>query len=316
MKTKRAILVEPGRFEIEEKEINVQSNEILVRIVACGLCSWELYHFKGEYGTYPQEIGHEPVGIVEDVGKEVKGFKKGDRVTGFFGPGFSEYAVANPQKVIKVPEGVKLEYALGEPLKCIVTICRAANPEFGDYLMVVGCGFMGSLILAGLASHSLAEIIAVDLKEFNLKLAKELGATRILNPKKSDLEKEIPEITKGRGIDVCVEATGIPAGLEIASKYLRVGRGKLLIVSSHPEKATYSLRPWEMKGAVVLNPHPSFSLNEMDDLRRAIDALERGIFKMDKIITHRFPLYEIQRAFETLKAKPEGYIKGIVCPGE
>ena len=314
MKVKRAVLVEPGRFEIEEREVSREENQVLVKITACGLCSWELYHFKGEYGTYPQEIGHEPVGMIEEVGKEVKGFKVGDRITGFFGPAFSEYAVANPESLVKIPDNIPTEYALGEPLKCIATICRAANPEFADYLMVVGCGFMGLLTLSGLASFSLGEVIALDLKEFNLQLAKDLGATFILNPKEVELDKEIPQITKGNGIDVSIEATGVPAGIEIASKYLRVGRGKVLLVTSHPEKATYSLRPWEMKGAIVLNPHPSFSLNQMDDLRRAMIGLKNGAFPMEKLITHRFSLDEIQKAFETLKAKPEGYIKGIVCP--
>jgi threonine dehydrogenase-like Zn-dependent dehydrogenase len=314
MKTKRAVLMQPGRFEIEEKEVNPGKNQVLVKIVACGLCSWELYHFKGELGTYPQEIGHEPAGIIEDVGKDVKNFKVGDRVTGFIGPGFSEYAVADPENLIKIPEGVKTEYALGEPLACISNVCRAANPEFGDYLMIVGAGFMGLLALAGLSCVSLAEMIVVDVKEFNLKLAKDLGATVILNPQKDNIEKEISRITGERGIDISIEATGIPAGVETASKYLRRGRPKLLLVTSHPEKATYSLKLWGSKGTIVLNPHPSFSLDIKDDLRRAIIGLGKGVFPMEKLITHRFALDNIQEAFETLKTKPEGYIKGIICP--
>lgn len=312
MKSKTAVLVEPGRFELEERDVPADDNQVLVKVVACGLCSWELTYFRGEIADYPLVPGHEGVGIVEEVGKNVRNFRTGDRVTGFWNEGFSEYAVADPEYLVKVPDNLELKHAFGEPLKCIVTIARAAYPEFGDCVLVVGCGFMGLLTIRALSGNIPAAIIAADLKEFNLNLAREMGATIAVNPKKTDLGKEIEKITEGKGVDISVEATGISAGLELASKYVKKRRPKILLVTAYVKPKTFNLFPWAETGAIVQNPHPASSLDELEDLRRAMAALEKGMFPMDKVITHEFKLDDIQKAFDTHNDKPEGYIKGIV----
>ena len=81
MKTKTAILVEPGKFEIQEREILLQPDEVLVKVEVCGLCNWELNHFKGLIGECPMTLGHEWAGIIEETGAQVTRLRKGDRVT-------------------------------------------------------------------------------------------------------------------------------------------------------------------------------------------------------------------------------------------
>ncbi len=314
-----AELTAPGQFAFREEELTINDDQLLVRIKAAGICMWEMHHYKGEIGTFPQRIGHEPAGIVEEVGANVTDFVPGDRVTGLFQPGlyqkaFATYGIAYPQWLVKIPDHVPFEHAIGEPLKCVATIIRAATPEFGDYVLLIGCGAMGLLTLAGLVGNACEEIIAVDLKDERLKLAEEIGATVTLNPDKCDFEAEIKRITQGRGVDVAIEAAGHPGPIDMASLAMRESRGKLVIAGFHGEPASIDLSRWCYKGMITLTAHPPHSLNPMDDLRRAIKALARGVFPMDKIVTHTFPLDKIKQAFEIAKSGREGYIKGVITP--
>lgn len=312
MKRTLAVLTQPRRFELVEDDVHIGDNQVLVKVEACGLCSWELYHFHGKFGS-PLTLGHEPSGVVADLGKNVEGFQIGDRVTGFFKPGFATYAAASPSSIIKIPEGVKTEHALGEPLACVSNIVRAANPEFGDYVLFFGCGFMNLLALSALVGRRPAELIAVDVLDSKLKIAEDIGATVTLNPKEVDLVAEVKRITRNRGVDIVLEATGKPGIVDSASELLRTGRGKLLLVSSHSHSEKVNMELWQ-RGTIILNPHPPYSLDLMDDLRRGIEGLARGVFPMERLITHRFRLNDIQRAFETYSKKPEDYVKGVVIP--
>ncbi len=314
MKTKIACLVEPGKFEIREEEIETKPMQVLIKINVCGLCSWEIFHFKGKIGgSYPMCIGHEPAGVIVEVGKEVKNWKRGDKVTGFFGPGFSEYAIANPENLIRIRKNIQTEYALGEPLACLLNIIRAGKIEPADFVLIVGCGFMGLGAISIIAHSNAAKIIAVDVLNNKLALAKELGATDIINPEEVNAEEEIKKITAGRGVDVAIEATGRTSGIELATKSMRFKRGRLLMVTSHSEPTTLNLQYLE-RGTILIGAHPPYSLDIKDELRRAMLCLEKGYPPMEKLITHRFKLEEIQKTFELLSSKSIDYIKGIVIP--
>jgi len=317
--SKYAELRAPGTFVLKEEQISITDDQVLVKVLVSGICKYDLSYYKGILGTFPRSIGHEPTGIVELVGQRVTQFKPGDRVTGLFTPGlyqkgFATYAVGYPQYLIKVPDNVPLEYALGEPLKCATTILRSAPPEFGDYVLVMGCGFMGLLVLSGLIGQGPEMIIAADINDDRLAIAAELGATVTLNPQRGDFEREVAKLTDGHGIDIVFELTGYPEPVQLAAHTLRPHRAKFVLGGWHGVPHTYNLRCWTHPGAIVLCPHPQFSLDPMDDLRRAMQGLARGIFPMDKLVTHRFALDDIQEAFELAERGGEGYIKGIVLP--
>jgi L-iditol 2-dehydrogenase len=311
-----AELVEPGRFELFEERLSHTADQLLVRITACGMCQYDGVYYKGIVGETPTRIGHEPVGVVAAVGENVTGFAVGDRVTGLFAylKAFAQYGVAEPSQLVKVPDQLPLEAALGEPLKCIGTILRAAQPELGDHVLVMGCGFMGLLTLAGLVGAAPASLIAVDLQPERLQLALEFGATHALNADDPDFLNQVDAITGGRGIDLAFEVTSSAQAVELAAKTMRRGRGRYVLAGWHGEPGTYTLRNFTTKGTTVLSAHPSFSLDEMDDMRRGLDGLYRGVFPMEQLITHRFPLDEIQAGFEIMADGRDGYIKGIVVP--
>ena len=287
-----AELIEPGKFVIKEENLTHGDDELLIRITHCGLCRYDGVYYKGVIGTPPLRLGHEPVGIVEAVGRHVTGFQIGERVTGLFAylKAFATYGIARPDQLLSVPAHVPSEQALAEPLKCIATILRAAPPEFGDHVLVMGSGFMGLLLIAGLVGRAPASLIAVDVREDRLKLAKVFGATHTLNAKAPDFLEQVRGITEGHGTDVVFEITSHSEPVELAAKTLRRTRARYVLAGWHGEPGTYTLRNWTTKGAIILTPHPSFSLDEMEDMRRGLDGVARGVFPMDQIITHRFPL--------------------------
>lgn len=311
-----AELVEPGKFAIREETLVPTDDQLLIRITHCGICQYDGVYYKGIVGKTPMSIGHEPVGVVEAVGRNVKGFEPGDRVTGLYAylRAFATYGLAEPHQLIKVPDHVPSEQAIGEPLKCIGTILRAAPPEFGDHVLVMGSGFMGLLVLAGLVGRGVASLIAADIRQDRLALAKEFGATHTINAGDPEFLAKVGEITQGHGTDVVFELTSTAEPVELAAKTLRRTRGRYVLAGWHGQPGTYTLRNWTTRGAIILTAHPSFSLDEFEDMRRAMDGLARGVFPMGRLVTHRFPLDEIQTAFEIAMTGADGYIKGVIMP--
>ena len=317
MISKRAYLIKEKEFVIREEDVSITPCQLLVKVELCGLCNWELNFWKGtgEYYTrYPLVIGHEWVGVVVETGSETEGFKVGDRVTllpGVF-EGFAEYTAVDASDCYKLNPGIKPENAMGEPLKCIATVVRAAAPVVGDYGLVLGCGPMGFWCIQALKGNMLGGCIAVDIDDGKLELAKKFGATHTINSLKEDVASRINEITNGRMCDFVIEGTGIPKLLNEAMLYTRNG-GRVILMSSHEDKcSSFDFRPAIERGISITAAHPSSSPDQKDDMRRAIALINNGTFDNSDIISHRFKLEDINKAFETLENKPNNYIKGII----
>ena len=313
MKYRYAELVGTRRFEIKEGEISCPRDKVLVRVEACGVCMWEVHgHYLGRIGRPPMVLGHEPAGVIVEVGDEVEGFEVGDRVTGLFTGGFATHAVADPSMLVRMPEGMPFEHALFEPMKCATTIATAASPEPGDVVALVGCGFMGLLAWSLIRAPWLWTSIAVDIKAEKLELARRLGFEHTVNPGEEDPEEAVSRATGGRMADVVLEATGSLKGLELASRLVKP-RGRVVCISAYSEPAEVDLGAWT-KSPVVVSAHPSYDVDPWDTFRRAAELMRRGLFPMDRLVTHRFALEEIGEAFETALSPPPGYVKGVVLP--
>jgi threonine dehydrogenase-like Zn-dependent dehydrogenase len=326
---KAAFIVAPKKFEIREVPVpEINDNEMLVKIEACGVCSSDMppYLDTGAMRSpFPRRAGHEPAGTVVEVGKNIKGFKKGDRITGFFpGDCYVEYAACDPYNktarghgsvIEKIPDGIPFEHALGEPLMSIVSITRTATPEFGDYVFQVGAGFMGLGIIAGVAHPKIREYIVADLDDGRLKLAKELGATITLNPGKVNVQAEVMKITGGRGVDVAIEVVGHPPGIKMVGEVIKTNRAKIILVGWHQSPDTYELVSW-IKCPIIYSPQGiGMSTDYQSELHRAMWALEKGVFPMKKLVTHKYKLEDIGKAFEDNVNRTPGYIKGVIIPG-
>ena len=319
MKFKQALLAEPGRFIIEEVDMEPAADQVMVKVASCGLCNWELNHWKGyivKPGGYPFPLGHEFAGTVVKVGDAVTKFKVGDKVSGLGSTGaFAEYTLCSEEKCVLLDPQVDCTYLLGEPLKCIVTVLESVCPKAGDYGVIIGCGPMGQWCTQGLAGNLLAGLIVVDIDDRKLEMARGYGATHTINSRTENVQERIREITGGHMADFVIEGTGVHALLNDAMDYLRKGRGKLIVMSAYEEMSPN----FDFRKAVNLSldihvPHPGHSLNQTDDLRRACDLIARGSFQVRDMITHEYKLSDIQRAFEELEHKPAGFMKGIVIP--
>lgn len=318
MKFNRAYLIEPRKFEIIEVDEEPGEGQVLLKILGCGLCNWELNFWDGtlNYQGYPHKLGHEFAGVVEKVGAGCKTLKPGDKVSSVergFG-GFAQYRVTNETSCELLADNINPQYAMGEPQKCIVTVLRAAAPECGDYGVVLGVGPMGMWCVQGLSGNTLAGLIVVDIDDEKLEMAKRFGATHVINSTKVNVQEEIREITKGHMADFVIEGTGIPKLLNDAQGYLKTGKGRLILMSSHHDECRFDFRKAVAKGLEIRIAHPSYSVDERDDFRRAVTNINNGVFQNEPLITHVFKLSEIQKAFETLEHKPSNFIKGIVVP--
>lgn len=340
MKRRVAVQTAPRTLEIIEETIPALGpKDVLVKISSIGLCHSDVpqYFGKSSMGSdhhnrramkspveYPTYIGHEPVGTVVDVGKDVTSVRPGDYVGGSLG-GFADYSVTEEKRCIPVPSSVSpLKYCLPEPLTCIANILQIANPKFGEHVAVIGCGMMGLLTLAGLRHSGAASLIAIDLSPQRLKLAEKYGATHTFSPITDDIDERVYEVTNGRGVDVVVEITGSLKGLRTASQIIRyaemfdhTGRGKIVIPSLYCNQETwdpetgYNLM---FRAPILHSAHPWYC----EDYRRTgeagVDAYVKGILPLQEMITHEFSLENIQEGFEMMTSGDLSYLKGIVVP--
>ena len=340
MKRIAAKLTGRRKFEFFEEEIPaLGSHEILLKTISVGLCHSDVpaylgdgifginkhgYHYMEDKLPYPCRLGHEPVGQVIDVGKEVTAYHVGDYVTGCIDDAFCTHLIADEHGLItKIPPTDKpVECCLGEPLMCVSNIVQAVAPVFGDRVAIIGSGFMGLMILCGVKGRNLKELTAVDLKDERLALAQKYGATSVINPAKTDAEETMWELTRGRGFDQVVEITGSLKGLGTAASLVRIakigeafGQGKIVAPSVYakPEvwdpKLGYNLM---FRSPIIHIVHPWYNADYRDTLGKAVDAYVNGIYPAEELISHRFPFENIETAFDHLTDNPEGYTKGIV----
>lgn len=333
MKKISAKLIAPKKFELFEEELPaLGDNEVLYRTISVGLCHSEMPAYLGKsvlgfnpkgYNTmikelkYPLGVGHEPVCVVEEVGKNVTRFKKGDYVTGRVSESFSNYLQGDFERMVKIPDTKKpIDTCLGEPMFCVANIIQAAAPVFGEKVAVVGCGFMGLLIIAGLSSPSLGELVAIDLDDSRLELAKKYGATKTINPMREDVEDICYDITEGKMFDAVVEITGSLKGLETALSIIRLaGRGKILLPSVYTREEKLSLKSgYDLmcRSPILHSTHPWYNPNYVETLKIAVDGYVSGIFPVDELVTHKINLRDIDKGFALLENSTPDFVKGII----
>lgn len=292
--------------------------DVLVEVKVCGVCASELPVWSGEAGSLPERLGHEVTGVVRQIGDRVTSVCVGDVVTGLFQEGFGELTVTHEAYVTRVPQGVPVGLALGEPLSCAMSAAIRTPVEPGDTVAVVGLGFMGLLMLQMLAAKGPGRLIGIDPRPEARALAASLGADDVCDP------SEVParcrftsweQLGSNDGVDVAVEASGTQAGLTLAGE-LPHEHGFLSILGYHqkgPRQVDMEL--WNWKALTVLNAHERRKGVQMDCMQRGLRLLAAGKLAMEPLVTHRFALDEVDAAFAALEQKPEGFIKSIVTTG-
>ncbi|MFK7767714.1 MAG: galactitol-1-phosphate 5-dehydrogenase [Mariniblastus sp.] len=264
-------LTEYKKLELVEVDRpKIESNELLIAVRACGICGSDVHGYDGSSGRRipPLVMGHEAAGVVVEIGCDVAEFKTGERVTfdsmiscndcdecskGKFNlcqsrrvlgvscesyrqPGcFAEYVKVPKHIVYGIPDDLAFEHAaMVEPVSVAVHAVSLMDIEPGSTGVVIGTGMIGLLVVQALKVAGCTNVIAVDVDDFKLGLAKELGATAALNAKSCDVVDEVMKLTNNLGADVACEVVGRTEPLQTAVDCVRLGGQVGLIGNLQP----------------------------------------------------------------------------------
>ena len=350
MKIKAAVTHGLGEdFKIEEVELaEPKSNEVLIKIVATGVCHTDAVARDLGLTPFPAVLGHEGAGIVEKVGDNVRTVQPGDHVvlsfaycghcencltahpstcldfnllnfggkmedgtnrlqqheqqlSTFFGQSsFGTYAIADMKNVVKVDKDVDL--ALLGPLGCGIqtgsgTVLVKLKPEFGSSIAIYGAGAVG---LSGVMAAKIAgckQIIAVDIHDSRLEIAKQLGATHTLNGKHVDVVKEIKNITNG-GTHYALETTGVPPVVKQSIHALRP-LGQCAIVGVTGEMTFDVHNDIMAEGKTVMGVIEGDAVPQVF-IPQLVEYFKNGQFPFDKLVKF-YDFEQINEAFEDSK---------------
>jgi threonine dehydrogenase-like Zn-dependent dehydrogenase len=301
-----AVLSAPRQLDVVDEPMPEPGpGEVLLRVASCGVCASELDMWEGAAGIeYPRFPGHEVSGTVERLGPGVNRFAHGDPVAAWVtGRGFAEYVAVRAEYCF--PAGsVPLDVALAEPLACAVNAVELAAPGLGDDVAIVGAGFMGNLVQKLVQLRGPRALIVADTREDALERARALGATRTIDVREASLA--------GLDADVTFEVTGAQGGLIAAGEATRMS-GKLAIVGYHQgEPRAVPLGHWNWMAFQILNAHFRDVDTIMRGMRTGMRLLTSGRLALDDLVTHRFPLAQVNRAFAVAAEKPAGFVKATV----
>jgi threonine dehydrogenase-like Zn-dependent dehydrogenase len=171
---------------------------------------------------------------------------------------------------------------------------------------------MGLIMLQILKARGVGKIIAIDSRPSALALASELGANHTLNPKHVDVKSEVLNLTNGIGVDLGIEAAGNQFTLDLVTDLVRM-EGKLEVFGFHQgQPRTVNWGYWNWMAFQIINGHVRSPRIYVEGMNIGLKLMESGKLKMNKLVTHRFTLDEINQAFEVASAKGEGFIKGVI----
>jgi len=317
-----AVLLEPRRFDIDSMEPPAPGEgEIVLKVLGCGVCGSDMGPWKGlqglEYPMPPGAPGHEVFGTVETVGPGVTGLAAGDPVTALSYRAYSEYDLAKAADVVPLPPALAGRVVLGEPVACAVNVSRRAGVAEGDVVVLLGTGFLGSLILQLLRAPGAprpSRVLTVSRHRLSPDMAGLLGVDESLTYE-DDVHGRVGAATGGNMADVVIEATGKQRPLDLGAELTRV-RGRLIVAGYHQDgPRTVNMQLWNWRGIDVINAHERDPQIYKRGMEEGVRLLAEGALNLAPLITHTFPLTEINRAFSTAEERPEGFLKSVVMPG-
>jgi threonine dehydrogenase-like Zn-dependent dehydrogenase len=293
-----------------------EPGEVRIRVEGCGVCGSNLAFWEGrpwfEYPGAPGAPGHEGWGLVEAVGDGVAGIEIGDRVAVLSGHAFAEYDIAPAAAVATLPASLAGQDFPGEAIGCVMNAFRRGEVQAGHTVAVVGIGFFGAL-LTRLAADAGAQVIAISRRPFALEVARAQGAHLVLPLEDhGDVVRRVEALTGGAGADRVFEAVGLQEPLDLAAKLTRV-RGRLIIAGYHQDgPRQVDMQLWNWRGLDVVNAHEREPAVYLRGIREAIDAVASGRLDPAPLYTHRFPLDRLDDALETMRTRPDGFLKALV----
>jgi threonine dehydrogenase-like Zn-dependent dehydrogenase len=246
-------------------------------------------------------MGHEVVATVEALGPGTAGIEPGTRVTGRIMQGYAEYTLASVGDLIPVPESLSDAAAMVEPYVCQLSGIRRLGVHNSGRIAVISAGYMGLGLTRLLKLMGAGHVTVLDLNPALFKKAIAMGADATLRPQDAE----------GLSFDTVFEAAGSQSALHLAGTLCR-RYGTLGLLGYHPCTREIDMSLWAAKALTAVNIFEYRRENELAYMREALSLAESGKLPTGGLVTHRFPLSRITRAFETHSSKAGGYIKGII----
>ena len=342
-KMKVAVMNGIGKMGFEERDIPTpKAGEVLVKLDYVGICGSDLHYYEtGAIGDYvvepPFVLGHEPGGVVVEVGEDVTHLKVGDRValepgktcghcefckTGrynlcpdviFFATPpvdgvFQEYVAHEAGLCFKLPDNVStLEGALIEPLAVGFHAAIQGDAHLGQKAVVMGAGCIGLVSLMALKARGVSEVYVVDIMDKRLEKAMELGATGVINGAKEDVIAKVRELTGGLGTDIVIETAGTQITTSQAIHIAKKGSTIVLVGYSKTGELTL---PVSLALDKELTFKTVFRYRHIYPL--AIDAVASGKVNLKGIVTDIFPLDEAQKAMDYSVNNKADIVKAVL----
>jgi len=324
-----ACLTGVRKIEIRERELTLGDDEILVKTHAAGICGQDKNLYNGiippsgglntemrNVFSYPYFFGHEAGGTVVDVGRNIRKYKPGDRVIAFaWVETYSDYFKAGEEDLESAPEGLDFDLvSLGEPIGCAVFSGLCSKVQLGDTVAVIGMGFAGQVIAQVVRRKGAHQVIGVDVVEGKLQLAKSLGLDHAVNSSETDPLAAILDLTNGEGADVVVEVAGTGEAVQLCNDAVK-HNGVLVFYSWITQDINLNISRWHNNSLQVVNTglvHHGIQQRHIWVPQALRPVLLRQI-DIKPLITHTYPLGEIDKAMETANNDPSA-IKVLLRP--
>jgi 2-desacetyl-2-hydroxyethyl bacteriochlorophyllide A dehydrogenase len=332
---KTVLIDKPGAVKLTERDKpGTGSGEILLKLHYVGFCGSDLstYLGKNPMVEYPRVPGHEISAEIMETGEEVpEQFSAGQMVTvvpytncgecpscrrgreyacqfnqtlGVQRDGAMQEIISVPwQKVMQAPNLNALELAMVEPLTVGFHAIERARVRDSDTVMVLGCGMIGSGAIIS-ASRRGAKLIAVDIDEHKLDLARQMGAGETINSRQTDLHEAVSRITGGDGPDVVVEAAGNPVTYRAAIDEVAF-TGRVVCIGYAGPEVSFATKLFVQKELDIMGSRNATE----EDFRAVISYLEEGSFPLDGMITRRVPFSGAAEVLKEWAADPGKVMK-------
>jgi len=313
---------------------------VLLEMKNCGICGSDLHSYLGHWGQSTNASGHEVSGVVAECGQGVTNVEAGDKVcvecfshcgecrfckvgaynlcenlrgaSGGDHSGFAEHVIAHSPSLFVFPQSLSFEDgAMIEPLAVSYRAFRRTEADYQDTVLVIGSGTIGLLAVAVAKVSGVRQLIATARYDHQADMAKELGADYVIQTPQQDVKEEIPKLTDGLGADVVIETTASAGGFSDALAGVRK-KGTVVLVGGYHKPLEVHL------GRIVgheirVTGSSCYGYSGMrKDFEWSMDLISSGKIRASRLITHRFPLSDIQKAFEVAANKKTGSIKVMV----
>ncbi|MFT3781086.1 MAG: zinc-binding dehydrogenase [Nibricoccus sp.] len=295
---------------------SVGPTQVRVRLEGCGVCGSNLPVWEGrpwfKYPLAPGMPGHEGWGFIDETGSAVERLRVGQRVAFLGQRSFAEYDVAEASDVVVIPDELADVPVPAEPLACAVNAFKRAGVSAGQWVAIVGVGFLGALLVQ-LASKAGARVIAISRRSFALDVARAMGAMHIMEAgDRPHLVQSVAEITEGHLCDVVIEATGLQEPLDLATE-LTKERGRLVIAGYHQDGARQvNMQLWNWRGLDVINAHERDPRVYRAGMEEAVSLLKSRQLNPSLLYTHRYPLFRLGEALDAMRDRDGGFLKALV----